>query len=86
MTNHRQAARLALQSVRQTGLHVDGVGHRFVHGGSYFHKSVVLDEIKIDYRILYSSPSDYFPPARSLVAAFLFPSFAALSKFSAAFT
>lgn len=43
MTNHRQAARLAIQFVRQTGLHVDGVGHRFVHGGSYFHTSVLLN-------------------------------------------
>ena len=43
MTNHRQAARLALQSVREAGVHVECVGHRFVHGGSYFHKSVLLD-------------------------------------------
>lgn len=43
MKNHREAAKLALQTVVQTGLHINSVGHRFVHGGSYFHKSVVLD-------------------------------------------
>ncbi len=43
MKNHRQAATLALKALGETGLHIDCVGHRFVHGGSHFHESVVLD-------------------------------------------
>jgi acetate kinase len=43
MKNHRDAAELALQAVSRTGVHIDSVGHRFVHGGGYFHKSVLLD-------------------------------------------
>ena len=42
--DHRKAAALALQYLADDGIHVDYVGHRFVHGGSYFQESVFVDE------------------------------------------
>lgn len=42
--NHRKAAALALQHVAEFGIDVDYVGHRFVHGGSYFQRSVFVNE------------------------------------------
>ena len=41
--DHKTAARLAARHVINTGIHVDAVGHRFVHGGEYFKQSAVLD-------------------------------------------
>jgi len=42
--NHRQAAVLGLQQLKSEGIGIDAVGHRFVHGGSYFQKSTFLTE------------------------------------------
>jgi acetate kinase len=42
--NHRKAAVVALQHVADYGVHADYVGHRFVHGGSYFQHSVFVNE------------------------------------------
>ncbi|MHB8093317.1 MAG: acetate/propionate family kinase [Candidatus Aminicenantales bacterium] len=42
--DHRKAAALALEFIREKSIPVDTVGHRFVHGGSYFTDSMILDE------------------------------------------
>ena len=42
--DHRKAASLAFDFIRKNSIPVDWVGHRFVHGGSYFTHSVLLDE------------------------------------------
>jgi acetate kinase len=42
--DHRKAAALAFDFIRKNSIPVDWVGHRFVHGGSYFTHSVLLDE------------------------------------------
>ncbi|MDP2885830.1 MAG: acetate/propionate family kinase [Ignavibacteria bacterium] len=42
--DHRKAAALALRYVADHGIYVDCVGHRFVHGGSYFQQSVFVNE------------------------------------------
>ena len=44
LKNHRETAVLILRHIKHTGLRVTHVGHRFVHGGSYFSDSVLLDE------------------------------------------
>ncbi len=41
--DHREAANLILKHVIQNEIPVDLIGHRFVHGGSYFQKSSLLD-------------------------------------------
>ncbi len=41
--DHRTAARLILEYLRATGVNVELVGHRFVHGGSLFNASAFLD-------------------------------------------
>jgi acetate kinase len=43
IADQRTAAALILQHLRETGAPVDCVGHRFLHGGSYFHDNVFLD-------------------------------------------
>ncbi len=40
--NHPQAARLVLDALREQGLEIDIIGHRFVHGGSCFQESTWL--------------------------------------------
>ncbi len=42
--DHATAASLALEFIRKNSIPVDQVGHRFVHGGSYFTGSVLLDD------------------------------------------
>lgn len=42
--DHRKAASLALDYIREHSIPVDHVGHRFVHGGSRFTGSLFLDE------------------------------------------
>jgi acetate kinase len=42
--DHGKAASLAFDFIRKNSIPVDWVGHRFVHGGSYFTHSVLLDE------------------------------------------
>lgn len=37
--NHSYAAKLALDELRGRGVKIDVIGHRFVHGGSYFQSS-----------------------------------------------
>ncbi|MCK9573788.1 MAG: acetate/propionate family kinase, partial [Candidatus Omnitrophica bacterium] len=42
--NHRQAATLILEYIQDKGIKIDCIGHRFVHGGNQFTKSVFLDK------------------------------------------
>jgi acetate kinase len=42
--NHRTAASLAFDFIRENSIAVDRVGHRFVHGGSQFTGSCMLNE------------------------------------------
>jgi acetate kinase len=42
--DHRMAASLVFDFIRKSSIGVDWVGHRFVHGGSHFSHSVLLDE------------------------------------------
>jgi len=42
--DHRTAANLVLDFISTHCLEINAVGHRFVHGGSAFHNSVILDE------------------------------------------
>lgn len=44
ITNYRQAAKLVLGFIRENGISIDGIGNRFVHGGTYFQKSAFVDE------------------------------------------
>lgn len=41
--DHRTAARLILEHLRTTGVNIELVGHRFVHGGSLFNAPAFLD-------------------------------------------
>jgi acetate kinase len=41
--DHKTAACLAAKYIVEKGIHVDAVGHRFVHGGEYFKQSAILD-------------------------------------------
>ncbi len=43
LPDHRVAARHILQILRDKGVVVSMVGHRFVHGGDYFKSSVIID-------------------------------------------
>ncbi|MDR3577390.1 MAG: acetate/propionate family kinase [Anaerolineaceae bacterium] len=43
ITNHRQAGKLVLDFVMNKSIKIDVIGHRFVHGGSYFQKSTMLN-------------------------------------------
>ncbi len=43
LKNHRMAADLALQHIRDQNIKIDFIGHRFVHGGDVFQKSVLID-------------------------------------------
>ena len=40
--DHKTAACLAAKSIVSSGIRVDAVGHRFVHGGEYFKQSAIL--------------------------------------------
>jgi acetate kinase len=42
--SHRKAASLVAEFVKNRGIRVDCIGHRFVHGGSYFSRSAVVNE------------------------------------------
>lgn len=44
IANHRQAAKLILKHIEDHSIRIDCIGHRLVHGGSYFKKSVLLNE------------------------------------------
>lgn len=48
INNHRKAAALALLYIINHKIPVDYIGHRFVHGGSYFDKSVFVSEQTLD--------------------------------------
>ncbi len=41
--DHKTAACLAARYIVNNGIHVDAVGHRFVHGGEFFKRSTILD-------------------------------------------
>ncbi len=42
--DHITATDLAADYIKKNGIRVDAIGHRFVHGGEYFKRSVMLDE------------------------------------------
>lgn len=44
INNHRKAAALALRFITNHKIPIDYIGHRFVHGGSYFDESVFITE------------------------------------------
>ena len=44
INNHAEAAQKILFALKQRNFNLNGVGHRIVHGGVYFQKTVVLDE------------------------------------------
>ncbi|MFA5115794.1 MAG: acetate/propionate family kinase [Candidatus Omnitrophota bacterium] len=43
IANHQAAARLILKHIEDSRIKIDCLGHRFVHGGSHFKGSVLLD-------------------------------------------
>jgi acetate kinase len=43
LDNHRRAAMLVLNYIRQHGLKIDRIGHRFVHGGNIFPRSAIVN-------------------------------------------
>lgn len=43
LPDHRVAARHILEQIRQSGVTVDLIGHRFVHGGDIFKAAVLID-------------------------------------------
>ena len=45
--DHGEAAALVLEYIRDHNLDIDYIGHRFVHGGSYFQDSVFLNEDRL---------------------------------------
>ncbi len=44
LKNHRAAAASTLKYIKDHEISLDYIGHRFVHGGSFFHSSTFLDE------------------------------------------
>ena len=44
LENHQIAARFVLKYVKDHGLDIDAIGHRFVHGGQQFATSAMIDE------------------------------------------
>lgn len=42
ISDHKTAAGLALDLIASSGVSLDAIGHRFVHGGSYFTESALL--------------------------------------------
>jgi len=42
ISNHQEAAGLVIQYLNNHHIHLDAVGHRFVHGGIHFNKSALL--------------------------------------------
>ncbi|OGX24567.1 MAG: hypothetical protein A2Y03_10115 [Omnitrophica WOR_2 bacterium GWF2_38_59] len=41
--DHRSAARMAADFIVSRGIRVDAIGHRFVHGGDHFKRSLIID-------------------------------------------
>lgn len=41
---HREAARAVLEHLRTAGIPIDAIGHRFVHGGTLFQASTLIDD------------------------------------------
>jgi acetate kinase len=41
--DHRSAAKLILNYIEKIGVQIDCIGHRFVHGGSFFQQSILLN-------------------------------------------
>ncbi len=44
ITNYRQAAKLILKFINENNIIIDCIGNRFVHGGTYFQKSAIINE------------------------------------------
>jgi acetate kinase len=44
ITNYRQAAKLVFRFIKENDISIDGIGNRFVHGGTYFQKSALVNE------------------------------------------
>ena len=56
LSSHAKAAREVIRIIKQSGMAVDGIGHRFVHGGERFKKTVqinadVLDQLKACFHL-----------------------------------
>ncbi|MDD5680558.1 MAG: acetate/propionate family kinase [Candidatus Omnitrophica bacterium] len=47
IANHRQAAKFILKYIEGSGIKIDYIGHRFVHGGSHFKESVFLNKVTL---------------------------------------
>jgi len=48
LENHKKAASAVIKFIKEKGIIVDYIGHRFVHGGSKFSKPVFVDEKVIE--------------------------------------
>lgn len=48
LKNHRETAKIVLEFLEKNSIKVDGIGHRFVHGGDYFETNTLIDENNID--------------------------------------
>lgn len=44
LPSHRVTAGLILDLLTESGIHIDAIGHRFVHGGTMFDRSVRIDD------------------------------------------
>lgn len=45
--NHVEAVRLILQAISDDAIRVDAIGHRIVHGGSYFRASALITDVTL---------------------------------------
>jgi acetate kinase len=43
LSSHRLAAQEIIALINENGIHIDAIGHRFVHGGTLFDKTVKID-------------------------------------------
>lgn len=48
LSSHRAAAELILSVLEENGVRPDAIGHRFVHGGTYFQRTAKLDEAALE--------------------------------------
>jgi len=48
LENHKKAAEAALKFIKSKGICIDYIGHRFVHGGENFKKSIFIDDVVIN--------------------------------------
>ena len=46
--DHKQAASLVVESIKEKKISIDYIGHRFVHGGREFNETVFIDDDNLD--------------------------------------